>query len=58
MNHAKGFGVRVYNRTPKENEPGFTDSVEVLARECEVIQIFVRDVKAGSSLFASIPNRK
>ena len=51
---AKGFGVRVYNRTPKENEPGFTDSVEVLARECEVIQIFVRDVKALREVIAAM----
>ena len=43
---AKGFSVRVYNRTPREDEPGFTQSVEELARESEVIQIFVRDVKA------------
>ena len=42
---AKGFAVRVYNRTPRDEE-GFTASVEELARECEVIQIFVRDVKA------------
>jgi 3-hydroxyisobutyrate dehydrogenase-like beta-hydroxyacid dehydrogenase len=51
---AKGFGVRVYNRTPKEDEPGFTDSVEVLARESEVIQIFVRDVKALREVVTSM----
>ena len=43
---AKGFSVRVYNRTPRENEPGFTGSAEELARESDVIQVFVRDVKA------------
>jgi len=43
---AKGFDVRVWNRTPKESEPGFVNSLEVLARESEIIQIFVRDAKA------------
>jgi len=50
---ARGFDVRVYNRTPK-NEPGFTASVEELARECEVIQIFVRDVKALKEVVAAM----
>jgi 3-hydroxyisobutyrate dehydrogenase-like beta-hydroxyacid dehydrogenase len=51
---AKGFDVRVWNRTPKENEQGFTPSLEVLARESEVIQIFVRDVPALREVIAAM----
>lgn len=51
---AKGFGVRVWNRTPKEKEPGFVDSLEVLARESEVIQIFVRDAPALREVTAAM----
>src|SRR5687767_8045759 len=51
---AKGFDVRVWNRTPKENEQGFTASLEVLARESEVIQIFVRDVPALREVIAAM----
>ena len=51
---AKGFDVRVWNRTRRENEPGFVESVEVLARESEVIQIFVRDAKALRDVVAAM----
>lgn len=51
---AKGFGVRVWNRTKKKGEPGFVDSPEVLARESEVIQIFVRDAKALREVIAAM----
>ncbi len=49
----KGFDVRVYNRTPKV-EPGFTPSLTDLARESDVIQIFVRDVKALKKVVAAM----
>jgi 3-hydroxyisobutyrate dehydrogenase len=51
---AKGFSVRVWNRTPKEKEQGFTPSLEVLARESEVIQIFVRDTPALREVIAEM----
>ncbi|HEX2749799.1 MAG TPA: NAD(P)-dependent oxidoreductase [Verrucomicrobiales bacterium] len=51
---AKGFGVRVWNRTPKEKEQGFVASLEVLARESEVIQIFVRDAPALREVIAGL----
>ena len=51
---ARGFTVRVYNRTPRPNEDGFTESVVDLARECEVIQIFVRDAKALREVIAAM----
>jgi 3-hydroxyisobutyrate dehydrogenase-like beta-hydroxyacid dehydrogenase len=36
----------VCSRTPRENEPGYTPSVVDLARESDVIQLFVRDAAA------------
>lgn len=51
---AKGFDVRVWNRTPKKKEPGFTASLEELARNCEVVQIFVRDAKALREVVAAM----
>jgi 3-hydroxyisobutyrate dehydrogenase-like beta-hydroxyacid dehydrogenase len=51
---AKGFPVRVWSRTPRDNEPGFTKSLEVLARECGVIQIFVRDATALREVAAAM----
>ncbi len=42
----RGFAVRAWNRTPKPGVEGYTDSLETMARECEVVQIFVRDTPA------------
>lgn len=51
---AKGFDVRVWNRTPRENEPGSVDSPQALAAACDVIQIFVRDAKALREVIAAM----
>lgn len=50
----KGFALRVWNRTPRDQDPGFVDSLEELARESEVIQIFVRDAKALRDVVAAM----
>lgn len=51
---SKGFTVRVWNRTPRPEEAGFVNSPESLARECDVVQIFVRDAKALRDVIAAM----
>ncbi|MFN5960428.1 MAG: NAD(P)-dependent oxidoreductase [Verrucomicrobiota bacterium] len=43
---AKGYQVRVWNRTPKPEADGWLETPAALASACDVIQLFVRDARA------------
>jgi 3-hydroxyisobutyrate dehydrogenase len=43
---AKGYQVRVWNRTPKPEADGWQETPAALASACDVIQLFVRDARA------------
>lgn len=43
---AKGYPVRVWNRTPKPKADGWMETPAALAADCDVIQLFVRDARA------------
>lgn len=47
---AKGFPVAVWNRTPQPQEPGWVKTTADLARESDVIQIFVTNGDALKSV--------
>jgi 3-hydroxyisobutyrate dehydrogenase-like beta-hydroxyacid dehydrogenase len=51
---AKGFTVRVWNRTPQKKAAGWAESPAVLAAACDVVQIFVRDAKALKEVIAAM----
>lgn len=52
--HAKGLNPAVWNRTPRPEEPGWTDSPAALAKACDVLQFFVTDGPALISVLTEM----
>ena len=50
----RGVPVRVWNRTPRPDEPDFLPEAADVARECAVLQFFVADAAATLAVIDSI----
>ena len=51
---ARQFAVRVWSRTPRPKEPGWTADLKDLAAACDIIQVFVRDATALRETIAAM----
>ncbi|MBX7157487.1 MAG: NAD(P)-dependent oxidoreductase [Verrucomicrobiae bacterium] len=54
---ADGHEVRVWNRTPKPEFPGFSSDPETVARDADLIAIVVSDAKAVEKVLATIQKK-
>ncbi|MEZ5405955.1 MAG: NAD(P)-dependent oxidoreductase [Verrucomicrobiia bacterium] len=54
---ADGHEVRVWNRTPKPEFPGFSNDPETVARDADLVAIVVSDAKAVEKVLTSIQKK-